>query len=394
MDQFLELLTRSNSGGAFVALMAGMQSTKLQSSIALPVQVAIVGCGAVAQRLYRGPLRQLEKLNIVRVASLVDPVPLHADSLGTSFPLAKKYRDLDDALARSAPDLALILSPAHLHRTHVVQALRHHAHVLCEKPMASSVDACAAMQAAAVDANRLLAIGMIRRYYPAFSQLKEVIDTGRIGDLVSFEYREGHKFEWDVTTPAAFRPRPEGGTGVLFDIGPHVIDHLNWTFGPLAINAYFDDAWAGVESNARIDVITPSCPGTIHLSWDHPQSNELRVRGTRGDAVLRLNRFDQLAIGTSGRYESQRISAAYPADLQPQGRTLSPVSYPQAIYCQLIQTLRAIALGEPVAVDAESGQQTVALLESALDVAQPLATPWLEEWEQAAAAERHWTVSR
>ena len=251
------------------------------------------------------------------------------------------------------------------------------------------------MTAAAEEAQRVLAIGMIRRYHPAFAQLKRDIETGRLGDLQGFDYREGHKFEWEVTTPAAFRPRQDGGTGVLFDIGPHVVDHLSWTFGALQVVDYADDALMGIESNARMDVLTPTCPGTIHLSWDNPQSNELRVRGLRGEAVLRIDRFDQLAISTTGGHVVQPISVSYPADLEPRnGATLTPISYPQAVYCQLVQVARAIALGEPAAVDGESGRQTVALLESALGVARPLDSPWLAEHEQARFAQLHWNASR
>jgi predicted dehydrogenase len=345
--------------------------------------------------LYCKPLQQLEKRGVLRVASLVDPVADHAAHLGKFFAGAATHREFEEALESSSLDLALILSPAHLHCDHVVQALLRDVHVLCEKPMASTADDCVRMQAVARERKRLLAIGMIRRYFPAFAELKGIIDDGRLGPLHAFEYREGHKFEWEVTTPAAFRPRAAGGTGVLFDIGPHVIDHLAWTFGDLQVTRYADDALAGIESNASMDVVSPACPGSIHLSWDSPQTNELRVFGAKGEAVLRIDRFDQLAVLGGSGFEPHPITMTFPADVRPApASTMTPLSYPQAIYCQIVQMARAIELGESPAVDGESGRRTVAVLESALSIAEPLPMPWLDVVEQEAFARLHWRNAR
>ncbi len=357
----------------------------------MTLHTTIVGCGAVAQRLYRKPLQQLAKQGILKIVSLVDPVAEHSEVLGAFFPGASRYRGLGEALSRSS-DLTLILSPAHLHCEQAIEALGHGSHVLCEKPMATTAEDCARMNVAAANAKRVLAVGMIRRFYPAFAQLKQILAEGRLGTLESFDYREGHKFEWDVTTPAAFRPRHAGGTGVLFDIGPHVLDHLTWTFGELRVLGYSDDAFGGIESNMSMDVAAPGCRGSIHLSWDSPQANELRVFGSSGEAVLRIDRFDHLALRTRSTYVPQAITVSYAADLAlPAQSSVVVRSYPQAVYGQLVQVARAITLGEPPAVDGESGTRTVSALATALSMARPLAVPWLNPCEKAAFGRLHWT---
>src|SRR3984893_8001356 len=260
------------------------------------LQTTIVGCGAVAQRLYRKPLQLLERRGLLHVAALVDPVPEHSSAMGQHFSRASVYTDIGSALAGSHTDLTLILTPAHLHCSQTLHALQCNSHVLCEKPMAGSTEECGRMNATAAQAGRVLAVGMIRRFFPAFATLRRIIELDHLGVLESFEYREGQKFEWDVTTPAAFRPRAEGGTGVLFDIGPHVIDHLTGTFGELTVTAYRDNALTGIESDAALQVISRDCRGSINMSWDSPYGNELRVFGSTGEAVLRVDRFDQLAI--------------------------------------------------------------------------------------------------
>jgi predicted dehydrogenase len=357
----------------------------------MSLRTTIVGCGAVAQRLYRKPLQQLEKRGLLRVTTLVDPVREHADTLGEFFPGANYCAGLGDALARSAPELTLILSPAHLHASQAIQALQRDSHVLCEKPMAATEADCARMNDVAAERKRVLAVGMIRRFFPAYAQLTQLIEEEQLGSLVSFEYREGHKFEWDVTTPAAFRSRGEGGTGVLFDIGPHVVDYLTRTFGRLRVLGYADDALAGIESNASLEVESPACRGSIHLSWNYPQANELRVVGTKGEAVLRVGHFDQLAVKKASVFKPQPVTVSFPADVcQPALRRLSPRTYSDAIYCQIVQVVRAIRLQERPAVDGESGKDCVSLLESALSVARPLDAPWLDGAQRDAYRLSHW----
>lgn len=351
----------------------------------------IVGCGAVAQRLYRKPLQQLQKEGVLQIDALVDPAASHAETIGAFFPRAVRHADMTAALDARQPDLTLILSPAHLHCGQTIAAVKAGSHVLCEKPLASTEAECRQMTDAAADAGRVLAVGMIRRFFPAYESLRRLLNEGRIGTLAGFEYREGHKFEWEVTTAAAFRPRREGGTGVLFDIGPHAIDHLQWTFGDLAVSTYQDDALAGVESNASLDLRSASCNGALHLSWNQPQANELRVTGDKGEAVLRIGAFDQLAVKTGGAFVPQPVDVAFPADALARARRfVSPRSYPEAIYAQVVQTVRAITLGEPPAADAEAGRRCVALLESALSMARPLSMPWLETARREAYLRLHW----
>lgn len=357
----------------------------------MTVTTLVVGCGAVAQRLYRKPLQRLQKQGLLRVVGLVDPAREHAGHLHTYFPQAKVHADIEGALADTLPTLTLILTPAHLHCAQALLALRSGSHVLCEKPMAESTEQCGRMNLAARESSRVLAVGMIRRFFPSFATLRELLAAGRLGTVNAFEYREGHKFDWDVTTPAPFRPRKQGGTGVLFDIGPHVVDYLQWTFGELHIGAYRDDALAGIESNASIEVRSAFGPGAIHLSWDGPQTNELRVLGSRGEAVLRVDRFDHLAVNTGHGFRPQPLTAAYKADLSvSNGRSIVPLAYGDAVFAQIVQAVRAIRLGESPGVDGVTAERGIALLEAALRTAEPLEAPWLSREEQAAAHRMHW----
>jgi hypothetical protein len=134
------------------------------------------------------------------------------------------------------------------------------------------------------------------------------------------------------------------------------------------------------------------CRGTVQLSWDSSLSNELRVHGTRGDAVLRLDHFDRLALNTGAGWQELPSTYSYPADvrLAPAHR-VSPRLHTQAVFCQMIQVLRAIRLGEPPAVAGPVGVDCVATMEAALRVARPLDMTWLGEERQASFRALHWS---
>jgi predicted dehydrogenase len=359
----------------------------------MAAQTMIVGCGAVAQKLYRNPLKRLEKEGVLQVTALVDRHAVHARSLQAFFPKASIYEDLEEALEAGRSDLALILSPAQLHAEQTVLALRHNNHVLCEKPMAATGMQCNEVIAAAIEMRRVLAVGMIRRFFPAFSQLKDLVVHGEFGEIRSFSYREGRMFDWDVKTPAGFTRHPGGGSGLLFDIGPHALDYLIWLFGAPEVVSYADDALAGgVEGNILMELESPVCTGSVQLSWDFPLKNELRVVGSKGEAVLRTDEFDRLAISTGTGFSEVTIDHAYAADLhRPPRRTMTPRLYTESIYCQLIQVARAIHLGEPPAVSGEDGRECVRVIETARRRAQPIDMPWLDDNQAEAFRALHWT---
>jgi predicted dehydrogenase len=259
--------------------------------------------------------------------------------------------------------------------------------------MASTATQCDEIIAAAEASRRVLAVGMIRRFFPVFTQLKEILASGALGKIRSFSYREGRVFGWDVKTPAGFTRHIEGGSGLLFDIGPHVFDYLIWLFGVPTVASYADDALeGGVEGNILMELESSVCPGTVQLSWDFPLKNELRVLGSRAEAVLRIDEFDRLAIGDGGVFDELASNRVYPADLhQPARRQVSPRLYTEAIYCQLIQIVRAIRLSEPPAVTGEEARDCVRVLEAARRRAQPIDMPWLDGDQQAAYRALHWT---
>jgi predicted dehydrogenase len=345
----------------------------------MTLDTMIIGCGAVAHKLYGRPLQKLERAGDIRVVAVVDPYLQQARSLQSSFPRARIYEHANDAIQAALPKVTFVLSPAHMHAEHAVMALQSGSQVLCEKPMATSVRDCATMIDSAAQSDRVLSIGMVRRFFPSFRRLKQLIEDDVLGQIRTFEYREGKRFDWDVATPAGFQKRQERGGGVLFDIGPHAIDLLLWLFGTLCVVSAEDDALAGVEANVRLQLKTSECTGLLQLSWDVPLANYLRVQGDKAEAVLPLDRFDRLAVKKRNCYEELDCGYAFPADtLKVARRHCSPSLYTDAIHCQLIQFIRSIRWGERPSVEGPAGQDCISIIEDAGCIRQPMDMDWLD----------------
>jgi len=362
---------------------------------AAPLDLAIVGCGAVVEQLYRRPLQALEARHCGRVVALVDPDPARTAALGRHFRSARAFSSLAEALAARSPSLVIVTSPPGLHAAHAVAAFEAGSHVLCEKPMAIRVEDAELMVAAARAAQRILAVGMTRRMYPSLVDARALIAAGVLGDDVRFVYREGHVYDWPVSTDAVFR-RASAGGGVLMDYGSHVLDMLSVLFGAMNVVAYADDGHGdGVEANCQIALDGRDVSGMVQLSWNQPLVTGLGVTGTAGELVLDPRRIDELRWRPHAGEARRRVSdATWPSDLELNGRSGTPRNHHECIYYQLVQVLRAIMHGEAVPADGEQGLALTRSIDACYLRATLLRLSWLTEDEQLELDKRHWSRQR
>jgi predicted dehydrogenase len=257
-----------------------------------PRTVAISGCGAVTELSYAPVLRKLERRGRVRVTALFDPARSERERIGRSFPHARDA-DAFASMLDTRPELVVVASPPFVHAAQSIAALERGAAVLCEKPAALTAADAHSMATVARSSKRLLAVGMVRRYFPASRIVRRLLREGGLGAPESFTVFEGGPFRWPVRSGAYFDRETSGG-GVLADLGPHLLDLLAWWLGPLALLRASDDAMGGVEANALLEVSAGGVEGRIRLSRDWPRPNEIRILTERG--LLRWSADDLAAV--------------------------------------------------------------------------------------------------
>ncbi len=137
-----------------------------------------------------------------------------------------------------APDIdaVSVVVANHLHREIVEGLLAAGKHVLCEKPLAASLAHAEAMVAAAADApGQVTAVGYTCRRSPAVEMIRREVDNGTLGGPAHFNGHYWCDYSLDPTSPITWRYRGGPGTGVLADVGTHLLDLAEFIYGgPIA----------------------------------------------------------------------------------------------------------------------------------------------------------------
>lgn len=352
-------------------------------TVSKPLKIALVGCGAVSSLYYVPALQTLDKLGQVQVSALFDPNLANATLIHKSFPIAKVIQSFDE-LSQLTLDLAIVASPPQFHAPQTIQLLKSGVNVLCEKPMALTVAEGEAMVQAANETNRLLAIGLVRRFMPAAETIQKIVAQKLLGDVESFTFYEGRVFRWPVQSASYFREN-----GVLRDIGVHVLDLLIDWFGEPKEIAYEDDAMGGVELNCRIHLkFAEDVSGEVRLSRDIEFPNSCWIQCKNGQINWQIDETNKLQI----RFNDSNY------DLDGQLRQLKdsnlftsgPVAaeFDQCFLDQLKNVIAAIRGTESLVVSGESGLLSLNAIEHCYSNRRLMDMPWLAEQNNLLAMQK------
>lgn len=186
------------------------------------VRLAIIGAGGIAQT----HAHALEGVPQVRVTTVVDIIRERAESLADRLHADQVYEDIDEALAKGGFDAVDICLPTYLHSPVSVAAANHGYHVLCEKPMALTLQQANEMTAAARQAGIVLMIAQCRRFDNHWMTFRKAVQDGVIGRPVvwrSISASPGPSQTW-------YYDRDQGG-GPLIDGAIHNYDFARAIFG-------------------------------------------------------------------------------------------------------------------------------------------------------------------
>lgn len=191
--------------------------------------IAIVGCGAIAHWHLDAAARAAVPITVV---AAVDPVAENANRIAERAGAAA-YASLADALAAGGFDAALIAVPHDRHEEAATAALRAGLHVLLEKPLAPTVDACERILEVARASDQVFMVAENAQYWPEIGTVRALIDDGAIGEVVTaraatFFPALGDFYGGD--SPWRF-DRAAAGGGVVIDTGSHWLRPLRVWLG-------------------------------------------------------------------------------------------------------------------------------------------------------------------
>ncbi len=250
------------------------------------VKFGVLGCGTAAH-FHAAACKNSRNIKLV---SAFDVKYENAKKLADIYNLTVS-RNYQDILKSDEVDAVLITLPHFLHNDFTVEAAETGKHILCEKPMASTLEECDNMIKAAKKGGVKLMIAENHRFLPAHKLIKKVLEEGLIGTPILVRGYEGVDETPDLSKPEHWKGSPEkAGGGVLMDAAVHKFAILNWMLGDVAL-AY---CWLAkqmiklenkADDNAMMFMkFENGCIGEVVVSDTvfSPPNNRLEFYGTKG----------------------------------------------------------------------------------------------------------------
>jgi UDP-N-acetyl-2-amino-2-deoxyglucuronate dehydrogenase len=185
----------------------------------------IIGCGRIAQR----HAEHINKLGILK--AICDVNFDKAKELGKKYN-ATSYQSIDELLENEKDiDVISICTPNGLHAAHTIKSLEHGFHVLCEKPMAITVQDCGKMIDIALRVNKRLFIVKQNRYNPPIAAVKMIIDQNKLGKIFSVQLNCFWNRNEDYYKNSEWKGTNNLDGGTLFTQFSHFIDLIYWLIG-------------------------------------------------------------------------------------------------------------------------------------------------------------------
>ena len=260
------------------------------------LKIGIIGCGKITE--VRHAPEYAENPNCQLVA-FFDVVPERAKALAEQYGGAA-YDSIEALLASDVDAVSVCVANAY-HAQASIQALKAGKHVLCEKPMATTPEDCEAMVAAAKAAGKFLMIGQNQRLAKAHVKAREIIESGEMGKVITFETHFAHPGPegWTGVRDSWFFDKKVASFGVMADLGVHKTDLIHYLTGKkivrtsavlATLNKTFSDGRPiTVDDNAyAIYTMEDGVVGTMHVSWTNYGNENNSTKMYMEGGVLRM----------------------------------------------------------------------------------------------------------
>ncbi len=244
------------------------------------IKIAIVGVGGISGCHLDGYTNNPD----VEVYAFCDINPERLKLMGERYGITRLYTDEDKMLAELPEiDAVSVCTWNNGHAECTIKALNAGKDVLCEKPMAMTVEEAEAMKEAADRNGRLLMLGFVRRYGNDCKTMKDFAEAGTFGEIyytkAQYIRRHGNPGGW-------FADINRSGGGCLIDLGVHVIDYVRYIMGgPKPISVY-GSTFKKLYNRPGIK----SVPGYV------PSGNTAVATCDVEDLAVALVRFDNGAV--------------------------------------------------------------------------------------------------
>jgi len=254
------------------------------------VRLGVIGCGRIAQEIHIPNYIENQKS---KLEALCDVDENLLRNVATNYHIKHTFNDYQELLNSGQVEAVSVCVPTVLHSKVVIDAARRGIHVLCEKPLASSIkEADEILESVSRNGIKFM-VGFNRRFLPNHVKAKEYLEKGKIGKpilaraetIIAGPYSRGIE-------KSSYKDEAEKRMGCLFDSGSHLADLMIWIFGkPSEVSAfatYRDGVTVDDCAVASIKFET-GVIGSICVAWANlpdfraiEKSRTIEIIGTNG----------------------------------------------------------------------------------------------------------------
>ena len=275
------------------------------------IRAGIIGCGNIA-KAHAGAYQN----NTIEIKGFTDVEKAAAESLAKEIKGAVCYEDFKTMIDDGQVDVVSVCTPPDAHERAAVYALENGVSVLCEKPLAHTVESARRMVAASEGSEALLMTAYRHRFLPAIRKILKLIVTRTIGPVVFFRNSFigpafGMKEKW-------FSQRAISGGGTLMDTSSHSVDLFRYLFGEVleskaVMHRHLEEtdvedasililkgetgtlgvlcaSWVSGEEQASLEIVGQE--GRISYNYFEPEELRLRLRVDKEDRILAVDASD------------------------------------------------------------------------------------------------------
>ena len=187
------------------------------------MNIGIIGCGKISEKHILG-YKNLSDINIVVSDIDVQKAKTIAKNFGAEF-----VKDINGLISSDEIDAIDICVPTPYHKQYIIKALRANKHVFCEKPLCLNLKEALEIKKWAQKTDRILMVGYLYRFHPAFQFAKKVLDEGIIGTPHFAIFRLGGR-----GSHMPWKHKKGNGGGAILEMMVHKLDLIVWYFDKIS----------------------------------------------------------------------------------------------------------------------------------------------------------------
>jgi predicted dehydrogenase len=250
------------------------------------IEVGLIGYGLAGRAFHAPVIRAAPGMHLAAI------LQRSGNEAAEKYPDVRIVGTMEELLAIREIHLVVIATPNDSHYSLAMQCLETGHDVVVDKPFTTTLEEAKSLAAFAKQRGRLITVYQNRRYDGDFQAIRKLVGEGTLGRIVRFEtnydrYRPQLK-------PGAWRETTRGGSGILFDIAPHLIDHALVLFGlPEAVTA-----------DVRIERENAVADDSFDIMFHYPRA----MRAVLRSSILAAAQRPRFVLhGTQGSFVKQTV---------------------------------------------------------------------------------------